>query len=642
MFEAMIMNREISNPCYRFLFENQSPAHVYYRWKLFSILQGDSTSRWSTQPFRMFEGGSIWKPPPLNPFLQGMPEELVKQDEEEEEKNRRGSLSNAQRGRLEHMIRHLTPEREKVGEAMVWCIEHADAAEEICQCLCEALINPSTAITKKMARLYLVSDILHNCTVKVSNASFYRKGLQSKLQEIFEGVHNAHAAIESRLRAEQLKQRVLQCCRAWEDWAVYPPEFLISLQNIFLGLVKRSANNGMDGLDVKPEKALECSTPGRAVGDDVDGVPLDDVDGVPLGMLDSKEDLLDGLPFKPNNTPLLQSSAAISALQGYDDDDDDEDDLDGAPLDDDVDGVPLGSGSPRPPAAGTGPGFVPPKWESVSPQRVEAQAMTLSKWDTLEAHQAGVGSQNDESDSTPVYDQPDASPSSPAGDKMDHNNHKSIIDEDDLDGIPIVYEDYKRKKRHSSSDEESIEPKSMKDSDVGKDNNSEYSEDSRGYERLQGVVPRREASEERRARLREVEVRVMQYQDELEQGLRPLKPGYTLPRQVQHYRHKLLRKIEKEEAAAVSAAATTASSVTSGGGSERRHHKHRSSRSTTPAQEDRLVPSRGSSKRSRSPHKSRHRSRSPSSRRDRHRSRSPRKRKSRSRSPSRKHKKKRH
>ena len=39
MFEAMIMNREISNPTFRFLFDNQSPAHVYYRWRLFSILQ---------------------------------------------------------------------------------------------------------------------------------------------------------------------------------------------------------------------------------------------------------------------------------------------------------------------------------------------------------------------------------------------------------------------------------------------------------------------------------------------------------------------------------------------------------------------------------------------------------------------------
>ncbi|VDP38688.1 unnamed protein product [Soboliphyme baturini] len=39
MFEAMIMNKEISNPMFRFLFDNQSPAHVYYRWKLYSILQ---------------------------------------------------------------------------------------------------------------------------------------------------------------------------------------------------------------------------------------------------------------------------------------------------------------------------------------------------------------------------------------------------------------------------------------------------------------------------------------------------------------------------------------------------------------------------------------------------------------------------
>lgn len=40
-------------------------------------------------------GGSVWKPPPLNPFLQGMPEELIKMDEEEEDKNKKGSLSNA-------------------------------------------------------------------------------------------------------------------------------------------------------------------------------------------------------------------------------------------------------------------------------------------------------------------------------------------------------------------------------------------------------------------------------------------------------------------------------------------------------------------------------------------------------------------
>ncbi len=39
MFEAMIMNREINNRIFRFLFENQSPEHIYYRWRLFSMLQ---------------------------------------------------------------------------------------------------------------------------------------------------------------------------------------------------------------------------------------------------------------------------------------------------------------------------------------------------------------------------------------------------------------------------------------------------------------------------------------------------------------------------------------------------------------------------------------------------------------------------
>ncbi|XP_076053103.1 U2 snRNP-associated SURP motif-containing protein isoform X2 [Oratosquilla oratoria] len=607
MFEAMIMNKEINNPDFRFLFENMSPAHVYYRWKLFSILQGESPNRWSTKPFRMFIGGSIWKPPPLNPFLQGMPEELIKEEELEDKDNRKGSLSNAQRGRLESMVRSLTPEREKIGEAMVWCIEHADAADEICTCITEALTNIDTSLPKKISRLYLVSDILHNCSVKVSNASFYRKGFQAKLAEIFEGLHTAYGAVESRLKAEQMKQRVLLCCRAWEDWAIYPHDFLINLQNIFLGLVKREPNQ--EFLD-DPKVCLD----GEPIEDDVDGMPLDDVDGVPLK--EEREDIdgtpLDGVPL--STTPLIKS-AAISALQGYDDDDDD---LDGAPLDDmypaeepisnteeDVDGIPLSEGlshlpSRKVPNSGSGsgssrgrerdvegtPGFVSSKWESVSPKQVEAQAMTTSKWDLLETNEDEQEVESG-SDQTPVYD------------RTGQPKQEDSYEDDDIDGLPLEYEDYKRRAK-DTSDEDS----------QSQDNNSEFSEDSRGFDSRLA-----EASEERRTLLREIEVKVMQYQDEVEQGIRSLKPGYSLHRQVQHYRHKLLRKIERELSA------------------EHRHHRHHS-RSSSPDE-------RRSRKRSHSPHKRsrRSRSRERSSRRA-HRSRSPRKRRSHSRSPSRKHKKK--
>ena len=60
---------------------------------------------------------------------------------------------------------------------------------------------------------------------------------QNKLVEIADYMHQAYESCESRLKAEAFKQRVMLCFRAWEDWNVYPPEFLNHLQNIFLGLV---------------------------------------------------------------------------------------------------------------------------------------------------------------------------------------------------------------------------------------------------------------------------------------------------------------------------------------------------------------------------------------------------------------------
>lgn len=81
----------------------------------------------------------------------------------------------SQRDRLEDLIRNLIPESKRIGEVMVFCIEHSDAADEVAECIFESLSNITTLITKKIARLYLISDILHNCGVKVNKASFYRR-----------------------------------------------------------------------------------------------------------------------------------------------------------------------------------------------------------------------------------------------------------------------------------------------------------------------------------------------------------------------------------------------------------------------------------------------------------------------------------
>lgn len=46
----------------------------------------------------------------------------------------------------------------------------------------------------------------------------------------------------------------------------------------------------------------------------------------------------------------------------------------------------------------------------------------------------------------------------------------------------------------------------------------------------------------KRSRLREIELKIVQYQDELESGERALKPGWSIGQQTEHYRRKLMRK----------------------------------------------------------------------------------------------------
>ncbi len=188
------------------------------------------------------------------------------------------------------MLRGLYPDRNPVAEAMVWCIEHADAGEEIVECISESLSIAETPLAKKIARLYLISDILHNCSVKgVPNVSYYRKGFQSRLPEVFGDMKSCHQAIESRMKAEAFKQRVMGCFRAWEDWALYPQDFLIRLQNIFLGLVRGEGddNNGSE------QKDDDVDGKSMSEDEDVDGVPLDGAALLKRGELNRNVSILD-------------------------------------------------------------------------------------------------------------------------------------------------------------------------------------------------------------------------------------------------------------------------------------------------------------------------------------------------------------
>lgn len=81
-------------------------------------------------------------------------------DEEESTAGRRsnkkwrGVLSDDERIQLEDTLRNLLPDKNSIGDAMVWCVEHAECAKEIVQCIYESLCIKMTPLHKKVVFLF--------------------------------------------------------------------------------------------------------------------------------------------------------------------------------------------------------------------------------------------------------------------------------------------------------------------------------------------------------------------------------------------------------------------------------------------------------------------------------------------------------
>lgn len=60
--------------------------------------------------------------------------------------------------------------------------------------------------------------------------------MEKFLEEIFKHLNSSYKSLESRLKAEGFKARVLQVIKAWEEWLVYDRDYLTKLKTIFLGI----------------------------------------------------------------------------------------------------------------------------------------------------------------------------------------------------------------------------------------------------------------------------------------------------------------------------------------------------------------------------------------------------------------------
>ena len=66
-------------------------------------------------------------------------------------------------------------------------------------------------------------NLLHNSsTVTVPRAASYRARFEKQLLAIFHSMHEAYAALESRMGIETMKEAVTKVLHIWQAWSLFP------------------------------------------------------------------------------------------------------------------------------------------------------------------------------------------------------------------------------------------------------------------------------------------------------------------------------------------------------------------------------------------------------------------------------------
>ncbi|KAI9508225.1 hypothetical protein F5148DRAFT_1198407 [Russula earlei] len=265
-------------------------------------------------------------------------------EESEKERTRKTKLGKLARKRFEAILRSLSGTRGELARCMAFSLEHAEASNEVADIIIASLLVDGTPVPRKLARLHLICDILHNSAAPLPMAWKFRQEFQSRLGLVFDHFSTIYHSFPGRITAETFKSQITGVVDIWEDWIVFPPEFIQHLRRRIEGQVeedapvveeapafveepapapvsrfKTSSFKPADELADLPKTTTTEDDGGEApmdMGSDVDDQSLNDIDGEPLENIDGEPiDDVDGAPM--------------------------EEDIDGVPLEDDVDGISL-------------------------------------------------------------------------------------------------------------------------------------------------------------------------------------------------------------------------------------------------------------------------------------------------------------
>ena len=311
VLERKIMDRESNNAEFAFLFppehemlgmpcntETIQDERIFYRWRVYTFAQGDMNNAWRTEPFQMFRGGKWWIPPPLvdreaakleEDRLQKREEDILqKKEERKKETIKAQTNNNILTGRqLEHvkfgvsnvvkltayekeqfstLLRRLCASRESICEAMVFCFEKSGSAVEISDILLDSLLDVRASVDTRVARLYLLSDVLFNSQQPgVRNAFRYRDAVEQMAPQVFGSMGKEQQAKLNlnlgRMSMNKLRRAIQRVLGAWAHWSVYTQDFMEELESRFEGSYS-------DSTSTEDVAEIEIDLDGEALAED--------------------------------------------------------------------------------------------------------------------------------------------------------------------------------------------------------------------------------------------------------------------------------------------------------------------------------------------------------------------------------------
>ena len=248
------------------------------------------------------------------------------------------------------------------------CVRYSQVADIIIA----SLVVDGTPVPRKVARLHLICDILHNSAAPLPMAWKFRQEFQARLGLVFDHLSTIYHSFPGRITAETFKKQITAVVDIWEDWIVFPPEYTAELRArlegaavahddaatidmpqadataatapVFASRFKTSAFKPAEMAAAEAEARPQESDDGEPMDEDsdVDGKPVDDVDGDPIDANVDGElvDNLDGDPMEDVDGDPIDDVDGDPMGEDVDGEPLRVDDMDGEPMDD-VDGVPV-------------------------------------------------------------------------------------------------------------------------------------------------------------------------------------------------------------------------------------------------------------------------------------------------------------